>query len=161
MCQALCSALLLLARRIITMKPRGRYFMFIFGDEETGSKTCSDLSKVTLFIQVQEANPGLPNTRVQLARNHPTGMLPANQGRPTCSLQGQHTAAILGETLPELFVATLVLSPSFFCGQAEKEVGVGRQLLKWPINASRLLDHLAQWNTYRSQVLPVLEQQLI
>lgn len=87
-------------------------------------------------------------------------MLPANQGRATCSLQGQHAAAILGGTLSELFVATLVLSPSFY-GQAEKEVGVGQQLRKCPINASRLFDHLAQWNTYKSQVLPVLEQQLI
>lgn len=73
---------------------------------------------------------------------------------------GPHAAAILGGTLLELFVATLVLAPSFY-GQTEKEAGVGRQLRKGPINASGLLDRLAQWSTYRSRVLPVLEWQLI
>lgn len=87
-------------------------------------------------------------------------MLPANQGRATRSLQGWDAAAILGGTLPELMVAAPVLSPSFST-QTEKEAGVGRQLHKGPINASCLLDCLAQWNTYRSQVLPVLEQQVI
>lgn len=118
--------------------------MFILGDEATDSKTWSDLPKVTQFIQqVQEINPGLPNTRVQLAGNHFTGMPPANKGRATCSLQGWHKVASLDGTLPELLVTTLVfLPPSFFYSQAEKEVGAGQQLLKCPINASHLLHHL-------------------
>ena len=80
--------------------------------------------------------------------SHPTGLLLADKSRAKCSQKYQHTAGILGEGLQPHWSRLLQCFLDFhvFYGQAEKEVGVGRQQLKCPISASCLLDHLSQWN---------------